>query len=86
MKKLLILLSLATLKVYSQGLCPYIGPDLQLPCGITSTTLTADFSNCPPGGPGPLETTSYGLLNIPYTPSPRTNKLNSIKPACSSIG
>lgn len=70
MKKLLILLSLATLKVYSQGLCPYIGPDLQLPCGITSTTLTADFSNCPPSGPGPLETTSYGLLNIPYTPSP----------------
>jgi len=37
MKKLLILLSLATLKVYSQGLCPHIGPDLQLPCGITST-------------------------------------------------
>lgn len=56
------------ININSQGLCPYIGPDLSLPCGINSTTLTADFSNCPPGGPGPLATTSYGLTNIPFAP------------------
>lgn len=52
----------------AQGLCPFIGPDLQLPCGINSTTLTADFSSCPAGGPAPLATTSYGLTNIPFAP------------------
>jgi gliding motility-associated-like protein len=70
MKKLIFLTGLGLISLYSQGLCPYIGPDIQLPCGTNSTTLTADFSNCPPGGPNPLETTSYGLLNIPYAPSP----------------
>lgn len=63
---LLALLLIGTIN--AQGLCPYIGPDLQLPCGTNNTTLTADFTNCPPGGPSPLATTSYGLTNIPFAP------------------
>lgn len=58
------------IKIIAQGLCPYIGPDLSLPCGQNSTTLTADFSNCPGGGPGPSATTSYTVANIPFAPSP----------------
>lgn len=54
----------------SQGLCPYLGPDQFLPCGVTSTTLTADFSNCPGGGPAPSATTSYLVENIPFAPAP----------------
>jgi len=54
--------------ITAQGLCPYIGPDLTLPCGQNTTTLTADFSNCPGGGPGPNATTTYGVTNIPFAP------------------
>ncbi len=60
------------IKIIAQGLCPYIGPDLSLPCGQNTTTLTADFSNCPGGGPGPSATTSYTVANIPFAPSPTT--------------
>lgn len=67
--QIILITILSVTNVMSQGLCPYIGPDLSLPCGVTTTTLTADFSNCPPGGPGPLETTTYGLTNIPYAPA-----------------
>lgn len=56
-------------KMSAQGLCPFIGPDIQLPCGTNTTTLTADFTNCPPGGPNPLATTTYTLANIPYAPA-----------------
>ena len=56
-------------RVTAQGLCPYIGPDLSLPCGQNSTTLVADFSNCPAGGgPGPSETTTYLATQIPFAP------------------
>ncbi len=73
MKKLyglLIIGAALVVQVSAQGLCPYIGPDIQLPCGTNTTTLTADFTNCPPGGPNPLNTTSYGLTNITFAPSP----------------
>jgi gliding motility-associated-like protein len=65
-------LIISTLNVNAQGLCPYLGPDQYLPCGITSTTLTADFSNCPSGsgGPAPSATTSYLVENIPFAPAP----------------
>lgn len=46
--------------------CPYLGPDQILPCGVNTTTLTADLSQCGPGGPGPNETTNYNVANIPY--------------------
>jgi gliding motility-associated-like protein len=55
------------LSLSAQGLCPFIGPDLYLPCGQSSTTLTADFSNCP-GGPGPSATTTYSVSTIPFAP------------------
>ena len=46
--------------------CPALGPDQILPCGIGSTTLTADLSQCGPGGPNPKQTTDYLVTNIPY--------------------
>jgi hypothetical protein len=44
-------------KTYSQN-CPFIGPDIQLPCGVQSTQLTANLSQCV-GGQNPLATTNY---------------------------
>jgi gliding motility-associated-like protein len=51
-----------------QGLgqyCPSLGPDQTLPCGVGSTTLTADLSQCGPGN-NPNQTTNYTVANIPY--------------------
>jgi gliding motility-associated-like protein len=50
---------------YSQ-FCPALGPDQILPCGVGSTTLTADLSQCGPGGANPNQTTNYGVTSIPY--------------------
>jgi gliding motility-associated-like protein len=46
--------------------CPALGPDQILPCGVGTTTLTADLSQCGPGGPGPKQTTDYAVTSIPY--------------------
>jgi hypothetical protein len=71
MKRILtILLLINSLVTYSQ-FCPDLGPDQFLPCNVTSTTLTADLSNC--GGPGsnpPRETTTYLVEQIPFNPYP----------------
>ena len=64
MKHLLLLL-LFPLFVYSQ-FCPSLGPDQILPCGVGTTTLTADLSQCGPGGVNPNQTTNYNITNIPY--------------------
>ena len=56
MKKLLLLF-LFPLSVYSQY-CPSLGPNQILPCGVGTTTLTADLSQCGPGGPNPNQTTN----------------------------
>jgi gliding motility-associated-like protein len=67
MKILNLLLFIISINlVYSQN-CPYIGPDLTLPCGVNSTTLTADLSQCGPGGANPNQTTNYGVTNIAYS-------------------
>jgi gliding motility-associated-like protein len=66
----ILLFVLLTTFVYSQY-CPYLGPDQFLPCGVNSTTLTADFSQCAPGS-NPNQTTNYGVTNIPYTPQNNT--------------
>lgn len=63
MKHLLLLL-LFPLFVYSQY-CPLIGPDLNLPCGVTQTTLTADLSQCGQGA-NPNGTSNYNVTTIPY--------------------
>jgi hypothetical protein len=64
MKHLLLLL-LFPLFVYSQ-FCPSLGPDQILPCGVGTTTLTANLSQCGPGGANPNQTTNYNCVSIPY--------------------
>jgi gliding motility-associated-like protein len=61
----LLLLLLFPLFAYSQ-FCPALGPDQILPCGVGSTTLTADLSQCGVGGPTPNQTTNYSVAPIPY--------------------
>lgn len=51
--------------------CPELGPDQLLPCGITSTTLTADLSQCGPGS-NPNQTTGYSVAPIPYVAQTNT--------------
>ena len=70
MKKLITLLLLANIG-YSQY-CPALGPDQLLPCGVGSTTLTADLSQCGPGGANPNQTTNYTVGNIPYVAQTNT--------------
>ena len=65
MKLLKYLFIFLTFYGYSQY-CPSLGPDQLLPCGVGSTTLTADLSQCGPGGVNPNQTTNYGVTNIPF--------------------
>ena len=69
MKKLIIFLLLANIG-YSQY-CPALGPDQLLPCGVGSTTLTADLSQCSAGN-NPNQTTNYTVGNIPYVAQTNT--------------
>jgi len=73
MRQLLFLL-LFPLFVYSQY-CPSLGPDQYLPCGVNSTTLTADLSQCNTNGVNPNQTTSYNVTSIPYIPQNNTGTL-----------
>jgi gliding motility-associated-like protein len=72
MKQLLILF-LSPLFIYSQY-CPFIGPDLNLPCGVTQTTLTADLSQCGQGS-NPNSTTNYNVTTIPYVAQTNNGQL-----------
>lgn len=54
----------------SQNNCPSLGPDQYLPCGQTTTTLTANLTTCLPSTVSPNLTTSYSVTNIPFAPSP----------------
>jgi len=65
MKLLRYLFIFITFYSYSQY-CPSLGPNQILPCGVGSTTLTADLSQCGPGGANPNQTTNYGVTNIPF--------------------
>jgi len=69
MKKLFIFLLLAFVG-YGQY-CPALGPDQILPCGVGSTTLTANLSQCGTGT-NPNQTTNYGVSNIPYVAQTNT--------------
>ena len=51
--------------------CPALGPDQTLPCGVGSTILTADVSQCGTGI-NPKQTTNYLVSNIPYTAQANT--------------
>ena len=71
MKKFILSLILITVStVYSQ-FCPSLGPDQILPCGVNTTTLTADLSQCSPGQ-NPNQTTNYNVANIPYVAQTNT--------------
>ena len=69
--RVLIFLSLLISFISLSQNCPYLGPDQILPCGVNSTTLTADFSQCGPGS-NPNQTTNYGVTNIPYVAQTNT--------------
>ena len=65
-----LLWMLLSINAFSQY-CPALGPDQLLPCGVGSTTLTADLSGCG-GGIGPKETTTYAVSSIPYAAQTNT--------------
>ena len=73
MKKLLLFILLANIG-YGQY-CPSLGPDQLLPCGVNTTTLTADLSQCGPGGDNPNQTTNYGVTTIPYVAQTNTGTI-----------
>ena len=51
--------------------CPSLGPDQILPCGVGSTTLIANLSQCGTGL-NPKQTTNYSTTNIPYVSQTNT--------------
>ncbi len=71
MKLLSYLFLFLTFQGFAQY-CPYLGPDQLLPCGVGTTTLTADLSQCGVGGSNPNQTTNYGVSNIPYVAQTNT--------------
>jgi len=70
MKLLKYLILFITFYGYSQY-CPYLGPNQILPCGVNSTTLTADLSQCGVGQ-NPNATTNYQNTQIPYVAQTNT--------------
>jgi gliding motility-associated-like protein len=77
MKKLLLTVFLLLGSYAYSQYCPLIGPDQFLPCGVSSTTLTADLSQCA-AGPAPNQTTNYNLIQIPYVAQTNTGTLLSM--------
>ena len=71
MKHLITWLMLTLAFTSTSQHCPELGPDQLLPCGITSTTLTADLSQCGPGS-NPNQTTGYSVAPIPYVAQTNT--------------
>lgn len=67
MKHVYALIWMLVSTIFYSQYCPALGPDQILPCGVTSTTLTADLSQCAAGS-NPNQTTSYSATNIPYVP------------------
>jgi gliding motility-associated-like protein len=67
----ILFLTLLSSMGYTQY-CPALGPDQLLPCGVGTTTLTADLSQCGGGGANPNQTTNYGVTNIPYVAQTNT--------------
>ncbi len=59
----------------SQNNCPSLGPDQNLPCGITQTVLTANLTTCNPSTITANQTTSYSVTNIPFAPFTNTGAI-----------
>jgi hypothetical protein len=64
---LAFLLSINAIFVFSQN-CPSLGPDQNLPCGITQTVLTANLTTCNPSTITANQTNTYSVTNIPFAP------------------
>lgn len=71
MKHLITWLMLTLAFTSTSQHCPELGPDQLLPCGITSTTLTADLSQCGAGS-NPNQTTGYSVAPIPFVAQTNT--------------
>ena len=71
MKHLFIFLILLIASTVNSQYCPALGPDQTLPCGVASTTLTADLSQCA-AGTNPKQTTAYSVTSIPYVAQTNT--------------
>lgn len=71
MKHLITMLALAVTTLVTAQYCPALGPDQLLPCGVASTTLTADLSQCA-AGTNPKQTTAYAVNSIPYVAQANT--------------
>lgn len=65
-----LILMLMSIISYSQY-CPALGPDQILPCGVGTTTLTADLSQCG-SGTNPKQTTAYQVASIPFVAQTNT--------------
>lgn len=65
----------SALVVNSQNNCPSLGPDQNLPCGVTQTVLTANLTTCNPSTITANQTTSYSVANIPFAPWPNTGTI-----------
>jgi gliding motility-associated-like protein len=72
MKRLVLLTAFLTFFLVGHSqFCPFLGPDQYLPCGVNSTTLTADLSQCGVGS-NPNQTTNYNVAQITYAPQANT--------------
>ncbi len=71
MKHLITLIALAIAFAAKSQYCPALGADQILPCGVSTTTLTADLSQCGTGV-NPKQTTSYLVNTIPYVAQTNT--------------
>jgi gliding motility-associated-like protein len=71
MRKLIAILLTAITTVSYAQFCPALGPDQILPCGVNSTTLTANLSQCGVGS-NPNQTTNYSVTNIPFAAQTNT--------------
>jgi gliding motility-associated-like protein len=79
MKNLILtLLMVLTTSLSFTQFCPYLGNDQLLSCGINSTTLTADLSQCGVGGINPNQTTNYSVTSIPFINQTNTGTLLSM--------
>ena len=79
MKNIILILTFLLSLTANSQFCPFLGPDQFLPCGVTSTTLTADLSQCV-GGANPNQTTSYNVTNIPFVGQPNAGTVVNLSP------
>ena len=60
MKLIQLLIFILHTGIIAAQYCPFLGPDQILPCGVNSTTLTADLSQCSAGS-NPNQTTAWSI-------------------------